>query len=563
MGRVFGWTALAGGVVAFILALRAFDRAESGPYGDIVPNLRPPVPPEWKWTYRIVATLWSLVSAGLVVLAAYLLPSVKWLQRFRVSPSRPHISTKWVGALFTRFEGAAGTIWNSTSSHVSRWFASIVVLLSRSLSHWFVWDLILCLVGAIVIEVHYEYLRASDPKLARTERYWAFRGLYRILASLQLAVRLWLAGLVLAFAGSMAWNWAARHGSWPAIPPLNLEHLLANPGDHAFYKLMLCCSAVMSIGVTLWYRRKPIYDVFLSYKSRDAGLVREVGDRLIAGGARVWLAEYEIPLRKSAHFLRYIASGIRRSRYGLAFTHDLYARSPYCRGEMEGLLRSCGPRKTLCVKLADTDAAISAFRGMEQAPVLRTDGDAGEILAFVERHTGLKSTGQMPAHFTRTSYEGTWASRKYELDTTGWEPAKGASEAPHLVVGPILHYIQGPPHLLFNLDIRTERSPAARVRETADDRQMYEELKQYVPTFLGEVKGEARGIHLFFHSGLSQMAVTYRIHDHWARKYSVILKDPRDETAAEFMFTFGFLGPFQGLCGLTPVMERLVQSLKW
>jgi hypothetical protein len=37
------------------------------------------------------------------------------------------------------------------------------------------------------------------------------------------------------------------------------------------------------------------------------------------------------------------------------------------------------------------------------------------------------------------------------------------------VIGPSLHYIQGPPHLLMNLDIREEHSDSARVRARADD----------------------------------------------------------------------------------------------
>lgn len=430
-------------------------------------------------------------------------------------------------------------------SHVSGWFGSLAGLavalahsLSRWLSHWLTWDVIFCLVAAIVVEFRYEYYRTNNPKVAQTDRYWASRGLYRTASALQLAARLWLAGLIPALVVRAGWA-----------------------GDEAFYRLMLGASAIAALVVALWYRRKPLYDLFLSYKSHDAPLVRSVADRLIAGGTRVWLAEYEIPLRREAKFLRYIGYGIRRSRFGLAFTHDLYAKSPYCREEMEGLLRSCGPRKILRVRLTDDDPVDSAFQGIGQAPTLRTDGDVESILSFVERQTGLKAATRLPEHFTPTTFQGQWRERPYHLDTTGWETAK--HDGPYLVEGPTLHYIDGPPHLLLNLDIRAEHSTSARIRGSADDREMYKELKQYVPEFLGELKAEARGIHLFFHGGLSQMAVTYWVGDHWRRKYSVILPDPQGGAATEFMFTFGFLGTFDGLCQRTPVMERLVQSLTW
>jgi hypothetical protein len=84
-----------------------------------------------------------------------------------------------------------------------------------------------------------------------------------------------------------------------------------------------------------------------------------------------------------------------------------------------------------------------------------------------------------------------------------------------------------------------------------------------VPKFLGELKAEARGIHLHFLDGFSQMAVTYRVRGRWRRKYSVILPNPDGGPATEFMFTFGFLGSFQGFLRMTPVIERMVQSLKW
>ena len=59
------------------------------------------------------------------------------------------------------------------------------------------------------------------------------------------------------------------------------------------------------------------------------------------------------------------------------------------------------------------------------------------------------------------------------------------------------------------------------------------------------------------------MAVTYRPRGSWRRKYSVILPNPDGGPAAEFMFTFGFLGSFRGLCRMTPVIERMVRSLEW
>lgn len=88
MWRLLGWTALCGSAVTLILALLSLDRANRGPYGEVLPAMSYPppseVPPEWKWTLRIVALLWFLASCVLVVLGSYLLPGVGWLERFRI-----------------------------------------------------------------------------------------------------------------------------------------------------------------------------------------------------------------------------------------------------------------------------------------------------------------------------------------------------------------------------------------------------------------------------------------------------------------------------------------------
>lgn len=568
MWPVIGWAALAGGAAALIMAVWMEDRSRSGPYGDVAPFTRGAgVSPEWTWTYRVFAVLWFLVCAALVTTSAHLLPDVRWLNRFRmwgnapvvpVAPPAPSSPSMWA-----RLAAWTHAMWESMAGHLSAWFVALAAFITAALPHWFFWDVVLCLLVATVLEVRFEFLRSSEPGLALTDRYWAHRRLYRTASVVRWATLMCVAGLSLGALANVGWNWAAPHTGWPGMTPVVRVDPFSMSGDHAYFKLALGCSALVGACLALWCRRQPLYDLFLSYKSQDAPLVREVADRLIAGGTRVWLAEYEVPLPSEVQFLRYIARGIRRSRFGLAFTHAVYANSPYCREEMEGLLRSCGPRRMLRVKLKDVDPADSAFRGMDQIPTLRTDGDVGQILTFVERRTGLKSAGPAPAQFEPATHVGKWAGRPYTLDTTGWEKAKQPPDSPVLLDLPAFHYIQGPPHLLVNLDIRKEQSEVARFRKDADDREMYNRLKAYVPEFLGELKAEARGIHMFFHGGLSQMAVTYLVDGDWRRKYSVVLPDPAGGPAVEFMFTFGFLGPFRELCRLTPVIERLVSSLEW
>jgi hypothetical protein len=430
MWQVLGWIGLLAGVVSLLMALRAMERATSGPYGDVMPpGMRGmDVPPDWKRTYLIIAGLWWLACPALIMLGAHLLPDVKWLDRFRIWGRQPDVPVAPAAlSLWSRASAAAVAFWQALTTSVSAWWVVVIAWMTAAMEHWVFWELVLCLLIAAVLEFRYELLRTTEQRLALSDRFWRFRRFYRTCSVVQWAVMLCGAGLGLAVVATAGWDWAVLGAGWPPVVPPNQAELFAIPGGQVFFGIALGSSALAGLSLVLWCRRTPLYDLFISYKSQDAPLAREVTDRLMAGGTRVWLAEYEIPLRWEAKFLDYIAYGIRRSRFGLAFTHEAYARSLYCREEMETLLRACGWKRLLRVRPHDTDPVDAAFPAIAQAPMLRSDGSVAEILAFIERQTGLKASGPSPEPFGQDFYRGSWMGRTYTLDTTGWETAKGGA----------------------------------------------------------------------------------------------------------------------------------------
>ena len=72
-----------------------------------------------------------------------------------------------------------------------------------------------------------------------------------------------------------------------------------------------------------------------------------------------------------------------------------------------------------------------------------------------------------------------------------------------------------------------------------------------------------RSLHLIFHEGLSQFAITYRMFGYWTRKYSIVFPNDVTNQNAEFVFTFGFNGSFKQYCENVFLMDRLVESLEW
>ena len=56
------------------------------------------------------------------------------------------------------------------------------------------------------------------------------------------------------------------------------------------------------------------------------------------------------------------------------------------------------------------------------------------------------------------------------------------------------------------------------------------------------VGGDIRGVHLLFHTRLSQFGLTYWTEFYWTRKVPVTIPNETTRETAEFVFTFGFPG---------------------
>jgi hypothetical protein len=309
------------------------------------------------------------------------------------------------------------------------------------------------------------------------------------------------------------------------------------------------------------------YDVFISYRSLDAHSAREIADQLIASGIRVWFAEYQILLTNWDQFEEALLEGIRRSAFGLAITNDRYAESEHCRLEMAKLIERIGPGRVLEVRLPDEDETRRVFPALSSSPH-SAPRDTGEILSFVQEQTGWKilplveiDTSAMPR-----KVEGICLDEHFALNVTGWnviDPG-GYRHPDETVDGPVLEYVGGRYPLRANVFAGLELAEEARPQtRSLDNREMYRVLMEYLPRHLGRWDADLRGLHLLFHAGLSQMAVTYTTRGYWTRKHSVVLPHPSGEGAAEFVFTFGFFGPFKEYCRHARLMDGLVTTLEW
>jgi len=324
------------------------------------------------------------------------------------------------------------------------------------------------------------------------------------------------------------------------------------------------------------------FDLFLSYKSKDVHFARAVADRLISTGLRVWFAEYAIPLLDQKDLLSMdgddpdrwlrsvIGSGIGRSRFGAAFTNDLYVdktESQYCRYEVDQMLSSQGAESGRLVEiLLPNEPGPHRFKpelakcphhapDWEAVAASDPDGVAGFILSEFEYQAKLPDLLIPDSGLPTMVEDETWG---YTLDVSGWEIDSSAPLPPG---GRAFRCAVGDHTLKLNVLVGTG-TVAPRPREASQkDRDVYDGSIRFAHDFLSANKSRSAGVHLFFHRDYSHFCVAYWSGQLWVRRYSIVL--PGLSNAAEFALAFGFEGRFADYLRAVPIMDRVASSLDW
>jgi hypothetical protein len=309
------------------------------------------------------------------------------------------------------------------------------------------------------------------------------------------------------------------------------------------------------------------YAFFVSYKSDDAMQVRPLVEHLLAGGFKVWFAEYTIRLEGRASFEQAIASGIAHSWYGLCFTNDRYIQSLYCRDELERLLdpRNCGPSRVIEIAFPPEALPHRHYPQLETGHTIHYQDDPRSLLACLAGLTGLPINQDFPQPSASPACRTfDYGARQYRLDLAGWTvreegaPVKSGGEA----VGPIFERICGKYSIRGYLHLGTSIA-FPRAQYQGDDRENYEYGVQFARDHYSIFPGECIGVHLFFLHGLSHITLTARSTMGWIRTYSVIIPLPGSGQHVEFLFDFYLRSPFEVFCQNTHWMDSVVQSLTW
>jgi len=310
-----------------------------------------------------------------------------------------------------------------------------------------------------------------------------------------------------------------------------------------------------------------MWDVFISYKSKNVDIARAIADRLLASGLKVWFAEYQILLVDRHRFQEAIDHGIQYSTYGIALTNDEYALSEYCGLELRQLLQYCGPGRIIEIMIPEEPMTHKKYAQLDEAIRHLYTGNLEKTLDFISKKTGwrLVPGWDEKVETKPHSFEGLWLDELYQLDVSGWNMVERYFHGG----GPcFLKRVDGH-EVSWNLQVGEEFS--AQVYESRlglarqNDRSIYNALLDYTLYYFSDMLPgwQVTGVHLVFMMDVSHFAITYTDQQVWKRRYSIILVHPQSARAAEFLFTFEMAGSYEQYCRLTWMMDALVKTLKW
>jgi hypothetical protein len=327
--------------------------------------------------------------------------------------------------------------------------------------------------------------------------------------------------------------------------------------------------------------RRQTCDFFFSYKSENANEVRRIAERLMAGGYRVWLAEYEVLLRDYDEFERRIRQGIRHCSRAVLFTTPAYSRSKHCRDEVRWLqVRFDGaPAHIVEVCLDERNDARETLDLSPQSPrrvahlsshVPKDHGEDSYLLAHLKNLTGLDVTragrplepGRRSERFHARCAPVSFDPAGFALDEWKTHPADDTDVAS-------FRGEQGPVRSSFNVYFhympqKAPGQPFTMGTDPLDERQRYSELRAHASRFMKGSRRRGiflkeRGLHLIWTDGRAQLALTHSFLRVRMRKYSVILDL---QPPLELVFTFGVTGTFEDFCRYVPLMDRVIETVR-
>jgi len=334
--------------------------------------------------------------------------------------------------------------------------------------------------------------------------------------------------------------------------------------------------------------------LFISYKSQNADVVRRVVESLLTVRTRVWFAEYQVLAENYDLFQQKvddeINAAIDASDSAVIFTNNVWAASPYCRNEIERIIVKIPLDRVVQVCIPKEDQPAIHTPLLEKVPTIEfRDGRFQDVIEFVANHLGLSqpdASYKLPPHsnfltrfgplrigtleravlpstFSRVArshlfrFAGTIHSLPVRLDVN---------------VNPYQTAVSQLPSSLQEIAKWQTLSPAS----VTDDRKIYQTLRHKAKEWYQNRSIFERGLHLFHWNGKGQMALTFQQSDQnrgitWNRIYTLLVADAASRSVGEVDLEFEvpfFMSLDEGLtfpefCKLLPVFDEIASSFEY
>lgn len=317
------------------------------------------------------------------------------------------------------------------------------------------------------------------------------------------------------------------------------------------------------------------YDLFVSYRSQNAPLVRPIVEQLLGAGYKVWFDEYVISLDVKTlrdqtdldqRLREIIPRGIEQSKRAICFVSDHYLQSDWCRLELDLILKQLGPSQLLNIELSAIPHLDDRFSQLAQAQTIKYENPT-QCLSFIDSSIAWESR-LFPQASAAQPIVFPYQDWVFELDGSDWR-----SDTRYRTVG--FDNLEGPKlNRGFEGSLWTcrvmvgEMGYSARSAHLHQDREFFLRSARFAQEFLAEYKGHrCVGVHLVMLNGESHLGLTSTAYQRgqWMRIYSIALHDgvPHIKGDTEVYFNFQFTGSFENFCRSVHSADALVQSLKW
>ena len=331
------------------------------------------------------------------------------------------------------------------------------------------------------------------------------------------------------------------------------------------------------------------YDIFISYKSENANIVRQIVETLVANGIRIWFAEYKILLYNYDEFQTEIDKGIDSSKNFLIFTNDSWADSEYCNKEINRIIKiiktaNDNSRKIIEVQIPKENMTYKKFPEIKNFSSILYMNNFEQIVKFIidNANIGKDKIFFPPVPPSNINMARVLSNKyRYCLNVGDFieEDCSFLSNPDGGVGGFFKGKILGNEVIAFVQTYLIDPSvPHQFFSESGkcNDRDIYHMYRKYAKNWVLTQNATVFGLHLFFHSKRSNMALSFRYKpqnsdgiENWERTYGIFVKNPLlddyQEIRINFKTTFSPYDPdaFKKFCSLTKYYDSVVSTLKY